>query len=1152
MGKKSTDGNEGAWYSPVSRAVLSLIVLSVFIAAGTVRVHAQIQRNASAGLPNLYNSAVALGDYDNDGYLDIAILGSSQIQYAAGNGAKTRIYHNNGNGTYTDIQAGLDSVYGGSIAWGDYDNDGKLDLIYMGGNSSNTAVTILYHNDGNGVFTKNTNTAFQGSQFGTVAWVDFNNDGFLDFYLNGYNTSDTLHPFSKLYKNNGDGTFTEMPDPGIDAVNGHAKIAWGDYDNDGYPDVAVCGREYPGGIATPVTKIYHNNKGDGTFTEDTSAHFVGVWIGTVAWGDFNNDGLLDLALTGATTAPQQTNIDTTIVYRNNGDGTFSYQTSISPGTNWASLVWGDFNNDGLLDLYVSGWGGGEGIYINEGNGTFSQLPASEVAYIASGQAAVGDLNNDGDLDIVATGQDVRATGQADTTSVMMSTIGGAQNTYVANTAPVAPTNLHSSVTGSDAKLAWGFGDDNQSPVNGLSYNLRVGTTPAGIDVISPMSGTTGFRRLPRYGQINNDTTWTLKGLPTGMYYWSAQSVDQAYAGSPFPTEGSFMVGPVAQLAPTSLNFDSVAIDASKTDSIKVMNTGTTVLNIVGHNPADTAFALVKDTLAIPVGDSAWFAVKFAPKSVGAHSGNVVFTSNTIKGSDTVTVSGTGYNPIVVTLSVTPKSIVFDSIAVGLTEKGTLKVMNTGNDSLMFWARAYGDTVFTVPGDTSTVAPGDSALRDVTFAPKAAGNFNGLIVLSSNATPGLDTVMVSGRAYVPAAAEASVKPKAVAFDTVLIHVAKVDTVVVSNIGNAPLTVFATITGAGFATRSDTATVAAGDSAFFPVTFTPVAVTSYAGTLVFTSNGVSAHDTVTLAGHGSIMNVLQARQAAVGSVVAFNAYVTRAFGNYIYVQDSVAGMTLYAPTGALLDTLKAGALTLGTGLQVVGVTSAYSSLLEMKGSDMVYWQFIASSPSAINPIVLTLADIKAHGEDYEARLIQVRNLSLVGSSDVIWLPRKTYNVTDPTDTTKAVSLRIGNATDTQVDSMAIPAGHLLFTGVLGQFSSSDPAAGYQLTPVDSGDIAPFTSVAQNGADGIPTEFALQQNYPNPFNPTTTIAFSVPKQSRVSIEVYNILGQLVSTLVNDVKPAGNFTVRFDATNLSSGIYLVRMVTPQQSFIKKMMLVK
>ncbi|MEK0189505.1 hypothetical protein, partial [Microcoleus anatoxicus] len=139
--------------------------------------------------------------------------------------------------------------------------------------------------------------------------------------------------------------------------------------------------------------------------------------------------------------------------------------------------------------------------------------------------AWGDYNSDGKLDILLGNQVYRS------------------NTAIANTPPTAPTGLSALPFGRNVTFNWNKATDAQTPANGLSYNLRVGTTPGGSDILAPMSLNDGTRQVVALGNANQNTQWQLKDLSPGTYYWSVQAIDTAWAGSPFATEGTFTTLP---------------------------------------------------------------------------------------------------------------------------------------------------------------------------------------------------------------------------------------------------------------------------------------------------------------------------------------------------------------------------------------------------------------------------------------------------------------------------------------------------------------------------------------------------------------------------------------------------------------------------------
>ena len=138
---------------------------------------------------------------------------------------------------FTEItEANLPGVYLRSAAWGDYDNDGLLDIIITG-NSTSGRISKLYRNNGDGSFSENTNAIFPGVNYSSVAWGDYDNDGFLDLLITGSGNSGYI---SKLYRNNGDETFTENTNIVLPGVSS-SSVTWGDYDNDGKLDFIICG-----------------------------------------------------------------------------------------------------------------------------------------------------------------------------------------------------------------------------------------------------------------------------------------------------------------------------------------------------------------------------------------------------------------------------------------------------------------------------------------------------------------------------------------------------------------------------------------------------------------------------------------------------------------------------------------------------------------------------------------------------------------------------------------------------------------------------------------------------------------------------------------------------------------------------------------------
>ena len=347
-----------------------------------------------------HSIGAAFGDYDGDGNLDLLVANQSD-----GTSNNSFLYRGNGDGTFTaQTGSAIYSDGGASVtgSWGDLDNDGDLDLFIV----NNDGAGYLYLNNGLSIFTRLTDAS--GNTFGvanprSAGWADVNNDGNLDLFI----TSEWGNDF--LYLGDGTGGFVLQTAGAIVTDMGRSySIAWADYDNDGDADLFVANRADDPSFE--FENFLYRNDGDGTFTRMTSA-IVGSIASdqrssvTASWADYDNDGDLDLFV--GNEAGGQGFLKNDYLYINNGDGTFTPATGITPiaiDIHTSTSNWGDLDNDGDLDLIVGQEGNRIRLFWNNGDGTFAEFIQITPEGEASGAeaAALGDVDNDGDLDLFVT------------------------------------------------------------------------------------------------------------------------------------------------------------------------------------------------------------------------------------------------------------------------------------------------------------------------------------------------------------------------------------------------------------------------------------------------------------------------------------------------------------------------------------------------------------------------------------------------------------------------------------------------------------------------------------------------------------------------------------------------------------------------------
>ncbi|MBE0647822.1 MAG: T9SS type A sorting domain-containing protein [Bacteroidales bacterium] len=495
-------------------------ILSATLLLLSPLLFSQSFQEVPVSIPGVNSGGTCWGDYDSDGDLDLVVNGQ-----LADWSSKTMIYENI-NGQFSEIAGDFPALFNGLARWGDYDNDDDLDLLVCGMNSLGEGETSLYKNDA-GVFTK-VETNFTGITLGRVLWLDENRDGWLDVMVAGDSSYNT--PAASLYHNNGDGTFSKMDAKLPASVN--SSYTFGDYDNDGDDDLFVTGFfEF-----TYASRLLRND-GNGSFS-DTQIPFDSTAYGDMIFLDMDMDMDLDIIYMGNDLIGNYI----ARVYRNDGNDTFTKISSEIEGEWVGQIDAGDFDNDGDPDLAITGslccGDALTELYKNDGAGHFtiynSGLPARSFS-----QIRLGDYDNDGDADIILTGIAEMTTGLP-MTQLFRNMMGS--NQFGINNPPSDPQGLDVDIDLNDVTFQWSPASDDKTPSAALTYNLYLGDMPSAFNHFAPLSNSSnGYNRVYAIGNVNQNTSWLVKDLPAGTYYWSVQALDHSLTGSEFAPEQSFEI-----------------------------------------------------------------------------------------------------------------------------------------------------------------------------------------------------------------------------------------------------------------------------------------------------------------------------------------------------------------------------------------------------------------------------------------------------------------------------------------------------------------------------------------------------------------------------------------------------------------------------------
>ncbi|NOR87492.1 MAG: T9SS type A sorting domain-containing protein [Bacteroidales bacterium] len=494
-----------------------LILLNVLI---TINLAAQISFSEveSADLNQMEHSNIEFGDYDGDGDLDVFVKGV--IREDKSLTQKTYLYRNDGGGIYTDLYIPFSIAKFGNICWFDLDHDNDLDLLYSGGTSPNI-YNRLYINDGLDHFISK-NIDIEKEEFGYL--VDINNDGLIDII--------TAKSGINIHLNTGDFQF-ELIDIDYPDNARSMKIAIGDYNNDAYPDIFVCGIVDDKLGSTVVNHLFKNDQ-TGLFIKMELETYP-IACMNVQFEDFDSDGDLDIFYSGYDWENDNTK---SIFYKNNGGDSFTLENTNLPDFSFSTSSFADVDNNGYVDLLLCAQYEGEeslDVHLVFNNGDWSFTENDSLAFYDDGSYNIkwGDVNNDGHLDIAAT---------AWYSNILTTKIFTNNASTNPNTQPQPPLVNEPQLTENSLYLSWGEGSDAETNQAALTYNYFIKhdqtflvSPSASIDNGKLFSTHKGNSKFLRNLNLNTEL-WD-----EGHYFFGVQTIDQGFQSSPFSELKQFTI-----------------------------------------------------------------------------------------------------------------------------------------------------------------------------------------------------------------------------------------------------------------------------------------------------------------------------------------------------------------------------------------------------------------------------------------------------------------------------------------------------------------------------------------------------------------------------------------------------------------------------------
>jgi|GEM_PF-1003372 len=492
-------------------------------------------------LPGMTNARFAWGDYNNDGQLDLAVIGLGDENV----GQVLKIYRND-KGNLVDLQLTNKQLKEGDVKWVDIDKDGWLDLIATG-QSGSVPTTVLFKNN-EGIFEISYPSSIPALKNSRMALGDYDNNGTIDMIIMGQDAVGV--PKTYLLNNDGRGNFSIVSDFNTKNVmpnlyNGEMRLI--DYDLDGDLDLIYTGTDQAG---NPQGGIRLSSLLDDQNSRFSTYFRYGLDLKNARFdlGDVDSDGDLDIIVMGTQIVNTLEKPVTKLVKNFSAESkkTGNYNSQYIYGNNFSESIidsldngdvrFADINNDGLLDISISGLDNKKSpttrIYINQGGfGNYSLLKNLDLPQFQKSAISWGDYNNDGNMDMIITG--TKAIG---TETVIYVNDQGSNK----NAAPSIPTGLTVSDLGQGKiVLKWKAPVDDHTPSKSLSYMIRLGTKSGSGDLSTLPIDSAGRLQSPTIPVIGTNEYYI--ELPPGQYFWSVLAIDGNFKNSKFSQEQSFVL-----------------------------------------------------------------------------------------------------------------------------------------------------------------------------------------------------------------------------------------------------------------------------------------------------------------------------------------------------------------------------------------------------------------------------------------------------------------------------------------------------------------------------------------------------------------------------------------------------------------------------------